>query len=354
MNNINLITHEETKAIQEAFQAARQEEAERMLAEMQSRNAGITGDLIPVAQAESLPQLFGERDENGYAKILGIIENIEKQASSIVFDITTKEGQATCRSLAAKIAKAKTAIDKAGKEKKDEFTVFTKRIDEDRNLAKNRMQYLQDTIRQPLTAMEEAEKNRIAGLEQRLASLDYLNSEVPTGFVEDSAVIQRAIDKLQNTVIGDDWQEFQFKAMKLKDDGLARLSGMLEASLKYEAEQAELNRLREAEAERIRTEREAQIAKEAEERAKAEAEAKAKAEIEKVQREAQRAIMEAEAKQRYEAEEKAKRERNLAHRREINIDAYMCFIEAGFDAKTAEQVVQLIANGKIKNITINY
>ena len=82
-----------------------------------------------------------------------------------------KQGQATCRSLAAKVASAKATLDKAGKAKKDEYTVYTKLIDQDRNFAKERLQKLQDEIRAPLTEIEEREKQRIATHEANLAAI---------------------------------------------------------------------------------------------------------------------------------------------------------------------------------------
>ena len=123
-----------------------------------------------IIQREDLPQLFGKRVES-QAAIEEVISKIETESRSITFDINTKDGQATCRSLAAKIASAKSTLDKAGKAKKDEYTVTTKLIDADRNLAKSRLQALQDEIRQPLTALEQREAQRKAQHEANLAAL---------------------------------------------------------------------------------------------------------------------------------------------------------------------------------------
>ena len=223
--------------------------------------------LPQVINTEQLPALFGVR-ENGKSGIESIVETIETEAKAIVFDINTKQGQSTCRSLAAKVASAKATLDKAGKAKKDEYTVYTKLIDQDRNFAKERLQKLQDEIRAPLTEIEEREKQRIATHEANLAAI----AVDTTGF--DSQALDNAIKKLESA-IGDEWEEFRLKALEAKDTELNRIRPLFEQAKKQEAEQAELARLRAEQAEREQKEREARIAKEAEERAKAEAEAKA-------------------------------------------------------------------------------
>src|SRR5690606_23508393 len=76
------------------------------------------------------------------------------------------------------------------------------------------------------------------------------------------------------------WEEFEAEAARAKDKAVSSLRAALVAREKYEAEQAELARLRaEAEA-REQKEREERIAREAAERAQREAEAKAQAERE--------------------------------------------------------------------------
>ena len=332
--------------------------------------------LPQVINTEQLPALFGVR-ENGKSGIESIVEAIETEAKAIVFDINTKQGQATCRSLAAKVASAKATLDKAGKAKKDEHTVYTKLIDQDRNLAKGRLQKLQDEIRAPLTEIEEREKQRIATHEANLAAI----AVDTTGF--DSQAIDNAIKKLESMAIGDEWEEFKLKALEAKDTELNRIRPLFEQAKKQEAEQAELARLRAEQAEREQKEREARIAKEAEERAIAEAEAKAKRlaeetarkEREAAEREA-RLIAEKEAaelrakqqaeeaakreRDRIEAErqaeeaERIKREKDKKHRDTVFINAKDDLIANGIDEEAAKAVIKLIHAGKVRNVLINF
>ena len=333
--------------------------------------------LPQVINTEQLPALFGVR-ENGKSGIESIVETIETEAKAIVFDINTKQGQSTCRSLAAKVASAKATLDKAGKAKKDEYTVYTKLIDQDRNFAKERLQKLQDEIRAPLTEIEEREKQRIATHEANLAAI----AVDTTGF--DSQALDNAIKKLESmAIVGDEWEEFKLKALEAKDTELNRIRPLFEQAKKQEAEQAELARLRAEQAEREQKEREARIAKEAEERAKAEAEAKAerlaeetaRKEREAAEREA-RLIAEKEAaelrakqqaeeaakreRDRIEAErqaeeaERIKREKDKKHRDTVFINAKDDLIANGIDEEAAKAVIKLIHAGKVRNVLINF
>ncbi|WP_288773803.1 hypothetical protein [uncultured Psychrobacter sp.] len=333
-----------------------------------------------IIQREDLPQLFGKRVEN-QAAIEEVISKIETESRSITFDINTKDGQATCRSLAAKIASAKSALDKAGKAKKDEYTVTTKLIDADRNLAKSRLQALQDEIRQPLTELEEREKARKAQHEANIENMtadSFINTEEIS-----SKSIKELITTLENKVIGDEWEEYKSQALEVKDDALRRLRTQLESVLKREAEQAELERLRKEEAERKQSERDAEIARQAEERAKAEAEKRAKAERERAEREireakerearlvAEKEAAELRAKQqaeqariaereRIEAEQaeqaklEAKRKADKAHREKIFFDAKDDLVNGGIEEDIAKQVIKLIHSGKVRSISIKF
>src|SRR5690606_17280894 len=152
-----------------------------------------------------------------------VISKIETESRSITFDINTKDGQATCRSLAAKIASAKSTLDKAGKAKKDEYTVTTKLIDAERNLAKSRMQALQDEIRQPLTELEQREAERKAQHELKIDDMVDLSDLVGAH----SSAISARLTALQDKVIDDDWQEYKSQALEAKDFVLKALRSQL-------------------------------------------------------------------------------------------------------------------------------
>ena len=331
-----------------------------------------------IIQREDLPQLFGKRVDSK-AAIEEIISKIETESRSITFDIETKEGQATCRSLAAKIASAKSTLDKAGKAKKDEYTVTTKLIDADRNLTKSRLQALQDEIRQPLTELEQREAQRKIQHEINLSMISDFTDLIGAH----SSAISERITALQDKVIGDEWEEYKAEALESKDSVLKALRTEFEMVKKREDEQAELARLRAEQAQREQQEREERIANEATAKAQADAERQAQQvaqEAERKEREAKereaRLIAEKEAAElrakqqaedaaqrerdaieaeRLEAERlEAKRQANKKHRETVFFQAKDDLVANGIDEEIAKQVIKLIHANKIANVTIKF
>ena len=325
---------------------------------MQTTNQKTDINLAVIYHADQLTALFGEQAQDGNPKILGVVEAIEQQAGSIVFDITTKAGQETCRKISATVAKAKTAIDNAGKTKKEEYTVFTKRIDSDRNLAKNRLQALQDAIRQPLTDMENAEKQRKEMLENRLNNLEnYFDVYNVT-----SAAVSDAIAMLQNTLIDENWEEYQSIAAAKKAQELDRLQTILAQVQQREADAAELAALRAAQAEQQRIAQEQAMLEQARHAAAAEAEQKILA----AQRAAEAAAAAAEnaeriaferleAKQAAAAQAEAQRVADTANRERVMMQIVdnICF-NCGIDREKALRLTQAIADGEIANLFIKF
>ncbi|MGM8939522.1 hypothetical protein ACS8E2_12600 [Psychrobacter glaciei] len=334
--------------------------------------------LTIITQREDLPQLFGKRIDN-QAAIEEIITKIETESRSITFDIETKEGQATCRSLAAKIASAKSTLDKAGKARKDEYTVTTKLIDADRNVVKDRLQKLQDEVRQPLTELEQREAQRKTQHEINLSMISDFTDLVGAH----SSAISERITTLQDKVIGNEWEEYKAEALESKDSVLKALRTEFEMVKKREDEQAELARLRAEQAQREQQEREARIAQEATAKAKADAERQAQQiaqESERKEREskerearliAEKESAELRAKQqvidaakrerdaieaeRLEAERlEANRQANKKHRDAIFIQAKDDLMANGIDEETAKQVIKLIHVSKVSNVTIKF
>lgn len=334
--------------------------------------------LSVIVDRADLPELFGKLVDDKPA-IESILNNIETESRSITFDIETKEGQATCRSLAAKIASAKSTLDKAGKAKKDEYTVTADQIQKDRNLVKGRLQSLQDEIRKPLTELEQREKERKAQHEKNLEKLVDFTDLVGCESVE----YQDRIKDLQDRVIGEDWEEYKPEALEAKDRTLKALRIEFEAVKQREDEQAELARLRAENAKREQQEREERIKQEATAKAKSEAERQAQQvaqEVERKEREAKereaRLIAEKQAaelrakqdaidaieneRKRVEAEQaaiakaEAKRAANKKHRDAIFFKAKDDLIANGVDEETAKTIIKLIHANKISNISINF
>ena len=208
-----------------------------------------------------------------------LIEAIEKEARSLVPDVTTKKGRDAIASMAHKVARSKTYIDNAGKDLVAELKALPKQIDESRRVVRERLDALKDEVRRPLTEWE-AEQERIKAEEAMLAL------------------------HVEALAMNEDFDR-QLAARIESDHEMALL--MNDA---FDREQAE----KKAEAERQRIAREEEIARQAEEKAKREAAEKAQREIDAAaarEREAILAKERAEREQR-EAAERAEREKQAA------------------------------------------
>ncbi len=327
-----------------------------------------------------------------------LIEQIREKVAGTVYDMTTAKGRAECASDAFKVAKSKTAIEKLGKALSAEYKEIPKKIDAERRRAFDALEALQAQVRQPLTDWEQAEEARIA---KHKAGVEWFRLRAEENRDLDSAELRASIEEVGARVVDESWEEFEAEAHRMKARALDSLTQALAAREKYEAEQAELARLRaEAEARRIQDEKD-RIAREAAERATREAEAKAQAEreaaakreaqanaaaeqaerdrLEAIERqkqaearaEAEKLAAEQRAKEAAEAarlaelkrqaDEKAaeeaaqrKREADKQHKASINNAALSAFVENGLPEECAKQAVVLIAKGLIPAVRIHY
>lgn len=309
-----------------------------------------------------------------------LFERIAQEARSHVPDVTTKKGRDQIGSLALKISKSKTFIEKCGKGLVAEQKAQIKVIDDDRIATVKKFDELRNEILAPRDAWEQAEKDRVAKHEQFIAEIkeaaDYAN-EV------DSGGLKNRITFVEGKNIDSSLEEYEEQAKLAKFETLEVLRKALVEREKYEAEQAELERLRQAEILRQQQEREAQIAREAAEKATREAEEKARFEAERVQREKreaeqrearlkaekeaaelravqaaenERKRIEAEQFAQAEAERKAEEARlaDKEHRRWINNEVLMALKEQGFDEAAAKKIIAAIAKNQIPHVSIKY
>lgn len=328
-----------------------------------------------------------------------LIEQIRAKVAGTIYDMTTAKGRAECASDAFKVAKSKTAIEKLGKALSAEYKEIPKKIDAERRRAFDALEALQAQVRQPLTDWEAAEEARLANHNQNVMRLNQYAANASQQLESDA--LRDMLDSVKSVVVDESWEEFEIEAHRAKEKALEALTAALVAREKYEAEQAELARLRaEAEARRIQDEKD-RIAREAAEAANRAAEAKAKAEREAAaQREAQakaaaeqaeRARLEAIERQkqaearaeaerlaaeqrakdaaeaarraeiqrqadeaaRIEAEQKA-READRAHKAKTNNSAVAALVAGGLTQESAKLAVTLIAQGKVPAVRVNY
>lgn len=247
-----------------------------------------------------------------------ILTEIETLATKFDPDVSTTKGRKLIGSQAYAVARTKTFIDGLGKELVDAEKEIPKRIDATRKKVRDFCDELQARVRKPLTDYENAEKSRVAALDQRIAAIQELGAKVTTE--SPSAEIKLWISELEDIAIDATWDEYQDRAALAKEAAKVKLEAFLQTRLTWEAQQAEIVRLKAEQEEKDRVQREKEIA----DRARHEAEQKALREkLESEQREqaakdaAARAEREAvEAKERLvrEQQESAERERQAAER----------------------------------------
>lgn len=220
--------------------------------------------------------------ENGIQAIIdSICAQVEEKTHGVVWDFSKKKDRDHVASLARKVASSKTAIDAEGKKLKEQYTVITNKIDAERKLARDRLDAERDRIRKPLTDWEQAEKDRIQAIEDRISQFDAGRVDA----FSPSELIKAVIAEVEAIAIDESFQDLAPKASIAKDAALRSYRESLELATKREVEQAELERQRIAEQERLQRERDAQIAREAAEKATRDAEEKARIEAERVQQE---------------------------------------------------------------------
>ncbi|CAB3627842.1 MAG: hypothetical protein J0I68_17735 [Achromobacter sp.] len=346
-----------------------------------------------------------------YSKPSGLepwLEKIRAEVSGHVPDLKTKKGRDAIASLAFKVRKVKTALDGMGKQLVDDLKDVPKRIDAERKRMRDTLDALADDVRRPLTEWEQAEEDRVQRHKDAVEGI----ASLVVNCNESAESLRAALAAVEAIAIGPEWEEFEAEAARAKDKALSGLRDRLVAREKYEAEQAELARLRAVEAAREQKEREERIAREAAERAQREAEARAQAERDAAARREAEALAAAEtarlnaqlaeqrriaAEQQAEldrqaaavrereaaaqaeqrarqaaeqaaaaerqriadeqaaaAAEAASREEDMAHKATINRAALDAFVHGGMPEDCAKQAVTLIAKGLIPNIRITY
>jgi hypothetical protein len=240
-----------------------------------------------------------------------ILTEIETLATKFDPDASTAKGRKLIGSQAYAVARTKTFIDSLGKELVDAEKEIPKRIDATRKKVRDFCDELQARVRKPLTDYENAEKSRVAALDQRIAAIQSFSSKVTNE--SPSAEIQLWIDELEAIAIDATWDEYQDRAAVAKEAAKVKLEAFLQTRLTWEAQQAEIARLKAEQEEKDRIQREKEIA----DQARHEAEQKAlreKLESEQRERSAKDALLKAEqdakdAQQRLEQERKNAEER---------------------------------------------
>ncbi|MCH7390277.1 coiled-coil domain-containing protein [Acinetobacter dispersus] len=281
-----------------------------------------------------------------------LFEHIAQEVRSHVPDVTTKKGRDAIGSLAMKVSKSKTLIEKCGKELVAEQKAQIKVIDDDRIAIVKKFDLLRDEILAPRDAWEKAEEERVAKHTGSIRAIRSLYDENTVN--QEAHVIKGYFFDIEKLEIDSSFEEFEQEAKIAKLETLEKLRTALAAREKYEAEQAELERLRKEQQERLQREHEERIAKEAADKARIEAEAKALAEQKRFEREQKEQAELAERQQREAAERearlKAEKEAALLREEQLKQQAIEQAKQAEIDRQNAveQERLRIEAENKAK------
>lgn len=294
------------------------------------------------------------------------IQAIE-DACNFIPDVSTKDGYEKSKRIGIDGRKVEKAIDTKRLELRKEAMKTADEIHEAGKALCERIAAAYKPHQEAYKA-HDAEIKRIEQ-EKEQAITDAIDKirEIPhQAFGKSSHEIGDLILELESVNI--EYGKRTIEAGKARNDAIEKLSVMKAEAIAREVEQEELERQRaeiekqqeEArkaqaiidEANRIEQEKQdAERAKlEEEKRKQEEAERIRKAEIAAQEAERKRIEQEAEAKRI----EEEKRAANLAHRKKVNNAAKKDFANSGFSDEDSQRIVELIAQGKISNIAINY
>ncbi|HBR3412029.1 TPA: hypothetical protein L9S55_003737 [Klebsiella pneumoniae] len=296
-----------------------------------------------------------------------LIEAIEKEARSLVPDVTTKKGRDAIASMAHKVARSKTYIDNAGKDLVAELKALPKQIDESRRVVRERLDALKDEVRRPLTEWE-AEQERIKAEEAMTAlhvealamNEDFdrqlaarIESDHEMALLMNDAFDREQADKaaeaerqriaheeeIKRLAVAAAAREVEQRAQREREEAAHR-----EAMLKAQAEQAERDRI----AAEQKAEADKQAAIEAERR-------KAQEEADRIRREAEQREQARLAEEKRKADEQARREADVKHRKAVGTEIVKALLaNTSLTRDQAIEVLTAVKDGRIPHTGISY
>lgn len=296
-----------------------------------------------------------------------LIEAIEKEARSLVPDVTTKKGRDAIASMAHKVARSKTYIDNAGKDLVAELKALPKQIDESRRVVRERLDALKDEVRRPLTEWE-AEQERIKAEEamnalhvEALAMNEEFDRQLAARIESDhemALLMNDAFDRdqaekkaeaerqriaheeeIKRLAAAAAAREVEQRAQREREEAAHR-----EAVLKAQAEQAERDRI----AAEQKAEADKKAAVEAERR-------KAQEEADRIRREAEQREQARLAEEKRKADEQARREADVKHRKAVGVEVVKALVaNTSLTRDQAIEVLTAVKDGRIPHTGISY
>jgi len=329
--------------------------------------------------------------------------DLEKDYGTRVYDLTDSVQETAARSDRLKIAKVQSAFNKVRLKAKEEAQKRVNHVNQKGKVIDDRMEAVKQNIKGQLDKRDQELKEHAEKLQSMVDEITDLgifitNDAYGTLWCPTSEELTQRLDVLKNITVDNSYEDRKADATLECVDTKNKLDDLLLHRVKIESEQADLKRLKEEEAEREQAEREEKIRKEATEKAEMEAaeqaeiaqaeidkikgekaETEAKAEEEKrkaVQAERERIAKEAkdiysaqektredilrkqeeeEEKERIEKKNREEQKADKAHRKMIEDRVLESFRSNGPRCEWDEEwIVDLIKDGKIENVSINY
>tara|TARA_R110000851_G_C13025402_1_gene560576 strand:- start:42 stop:1001 length:960 start_codon:yes stop_codon:yes gene_type:complete len=295
-----------------------------------------------------------------------LIDRVREEVAGEVPDTTNDKGRKRIASLAHKVAKSKTALDKAGKELADKLNAQLKPINSERKLARDELDKLRDEIRSPLTGWENEQQaiadnlaaeeaaNLLAkkkDADQEIAILldNEFNREAAAVLAKQEADKIAYENQLKAEAVELEKANALVETARIAAESLERERQAIqrEADLKAEARQAEERAIREKEfamkREQAQIEQAKLDAENAEKRRIADIETANQMNAERQQAEIERLALE----QRIKAADKE-------HSRSVNNEIVQYLLSTGITEAQAQQIVVMIAKRQVPNVSISY
>lgn len=276
--------------------------------------------------------IFSDPDSAGIDEVLADLRERINVWQEEKRDIADPAHRNEIRSFAHRITKSKSTLEKVGKTVADRVKLLPKQVDANRRKLKETIEQWHDEVRKPLTDWETSEKSRI---DAHTAAIDSIRALSVVDEISADELRER-IATVEAISTGPETQEFHPLYDGAKLSTLETLRVALVRRVAYEAEMAELTKLRAEAEERKKNEQIEAMRLEAEERARLKVEADTKAEQDRIKREDE------------------ERSRNLMRRAEVNRMAVQALISEGVDEAVATRVISLIAAGAVPNVKISY
>lgn len=294
------------------------------------------------------------------------LEQIRSQVNEVP-DLTTAKGRQRIASLAAKVSRSKTAVEKPGRDYLRHLKEAVKPAEAELRRWVTKCDELRDEIRRPLSEWE-AEQERIKAEEQMLA---WHEEALEMNEAHDKAALERFESDHEIALLLND--KFDRDAAEAKAEEERKRKEQEEELKRLAVEKAQLEAAQEAQRERdAAAAREAALKAQAEQAEREAKEAAARAEQQRIEAEqrAEREKQEAITEERQRAEqaeatrlaeekritdEAEKRAANEAHRKAVGTDVVKGLLEhAGLTREQAIATLKALMSNSIPHVTINY